>query len=224
MARSRIHHEEKRNQIIVVALNQFMLNGYEKTSIQDIMVAGEISKGALYHYFSSKDEILDAVLDFIMESEADRLQSVIADPAMSSCDKLVRLIVAAEQDRKPEEAQQALEDFKKTRNSVFHYRLQEESLLSTARLFSAVISEGIDKGDFRPVNQPEVVSELIAGALQTIVTVTEVETEDTDNLESRIEMFIHLLQWSLGVENGTFNAIGKSLYKQIVFFRGSGRR
>ncbi len=52
------------NRILDAATKLFMAKGYEKTTIQDIVEElGDLSKGAIYHHFKSKEEIIDAVSD-----------------------------------------------------------------------------------------------------------------------------------------------------------------
>ena len=56
MARNK-HPEETRNLIIDTAARLFIEQGYEHTSIQDIINhLGGLSKGAIYHHFKSKEE------------------------------------------------------------------------------------------------------------------------------------------------------------------------
>ena len=63
MARNK-HPEETVNLILDVSYRLFMKKGYEHTSIQDIIShLGGLSKGAIYHHFKSKEEILMAVSD-----------------------------------------------------------------------------------------------------------------------------------------------------------------
>ena len=60
MARNK-HPEETVGQILDVASRLFLEKGYEHTSIQDIINnLGGLSKGAIYHHFKSKEEILIA--------------------------------------------------------------------------------------------------------------------------------------------------------------------
>ena len=61
MARNK-YPEETVNLILETATRLFVQNGYERTSIQDIINnLGGLSKGAIYHHFKSKEEILIAV-------------------------------------------------------------------------------------------------------------------------------------------------------------------
>ena len=78
MARNK-HPEETVNLILDVAVRLFMEKGYEHTSIQDIInQLGGLSKGAIYHHFKSKEDILVAVTDKMTE-ESNKMLAVIRD-------------------------------------------------------------------------------------------------------------------------------------------------
>lgn len=78
MARNK-HPEETFNLILDVAFRLFMEKGYEHTSIQDIIEnLGGLSKGAIYHHFKSKEDILVAVTDKMTE-ESNQMLAVIRD-------------------------------------------------------------------------------------------------------------------------------------------------
>ena len=78
MARNK-HPEETVNQILNVAYRLFMEKGYEHTSIQDILNnLGGLSKGAIYHHFKSKEEILETVTKRMTE-ESNKILAKIRD-------------------------------------------------------------------------------------------------------------------------------------------------
>lgn len=78
MARNK-HPEETVQLILDVAFRLFLEKGYEHTSIQDIInQLGGLSKGAIYHHFKSKEEILMAVTDR-MTAESNQMLAVIRD-------------------------------------------------------------------------------------------------------------------------------------------------
>ena len=88
MARNK-HPEETVNLILDVAFRLFMEKGYEHTSIQDIIDhLGGLSKGAIYHHFKSKEDILVAVTER-MTQESNRMLARIRDrTGLSGRDKL----------------------------------------------------------------------------------------------------------------------------------------
>ena len=78
MARNK-HPEETVNRILEAATRLFIEKGYEHTSIQDIISnLGGLSKGAIYHHFKSKEDILEAVTDKMTE-ESNKILEKIRD-------------------------------------------------------------------------------------------------------------------------------------------------
>ena len=53
--------DEKRQELLGAAERLFCQQGYEKTSVQDILNAVALSKGGFYHHFASKEEVLTAL-------------------------------------------------------------------------------------------------------------------------------------------------------------------
>ena len=71
------------------AAKLFSNKGYIETSIDDVAAAAKISKGSIYYYFSTKDEILDYILstfmDAVLENAGHDLQE-IDDPERANTD------------------------------------------------------------------------------------------------------------------------------------------
>lgn len=60
---SEAHLEARRRQIIDAAIDCFAREGFHRTTMQDIVREAELSPGAIYRYFESKDEIIEAIAD-----------------------------------------------------------------------------------------------------------------------------------------------------------------
>ncbi len=71
MARKAILEGGKRDDILAAALELFLKNGYEGTSVRMILeqVGGEV--GMFYHYFSSKEELFNKALELFMRKQSD---------------------------------------------------------------------------------------------------------------------------------------------------------
>src|SRR5262249_18358671 len=50
-----------RQELLAVAQKLFATNGYEATSIEQVLTASEVSRGALYHHFASKEALFEAL-------------------------------------------------------------------------------------------------------------------------------------------------------------------
>ena len=78
-----------KGKIITAAWDLFYEQGYEDTTIEEIIDKSCTSKGSFYHYFEGKDALLGS-LSYIFDEEYERLQSEI-DESMHSFDKLLYL-------------------------------------------------------------------------------------------------------------------------------------
>ena len=78
-----------RGRIINAAWNLFYEQGYEDTTIDEIVEASGTSKGSFYHYFEGKDALLGS-LSFLFDEKYEQLKDEI-DPDMNAFDKLLLL-------------------------------------------------------------------------------------------------------------------------------------
>ena len=88
--------ERKKNQtkkkIVSAAWRLFYEQGYENTTVDDIVELSGTSKGSFYHYFEGKDALLSS-LSYLFDEEYARLQAEL-DPELDSWEKLLRLNAA----------------------------------------------------------------------------------------------------------------------------------
>lgn len=92
MARNK-HPEETVSLILDVAARLFMEKGYEHTSIQDIIDhLGGLSKGAIYHHFKSKEDILVAVTERMTEDSSRMLAKIRDQENLSGKEKLQKIM------------------------------------------------------------------------------------------------------------------------------------
>jgi AcrR family transcriptional regulator len=95
MARTRSeNYEDIQLGILANAARLFATQGYERSSIGELADACRLSRGALYHYFESKEAILFAMLETHVRGMLKRLQAALAI-AESPLEQLAALIEAA---------------------------------------------------------------------------------------------------------------------------------
>ena len=84
--------EQKRSGIAQAAQELFFQKGYEQTSVQDILDARDLSKGGFYHYFASKEAVLQQICEQRATARFGRLGMELYDSRVSPIDKLNRLL------------------------------------------------------------------------------------------------------------------------------------
>lgn len=70
-------------------LEPVLQNGYDRTTVDDIIAASKTSKGTFYHYFKGKEALLNS-LSYLFDEKYEELAAVI-DPHLSAYDKLLFL-------------------------------------------------------------------------------------------------------------------------------------
>lgn len=154
------HPEETVNLILDVAFRLFMEKGYEHTSIQDIIDhLGGLSKGAIYHHFKSKEDILMAVTDR-MTKESNQILAGIRDRTDLSGKEKLKMIFKESINRPVQnDIFTVAPDFHnnpKLLFSLLHDTIDE----SAPNYILPIIRQGISDGSIQ-TDYPEQLAELI---------------------------------------------------------------
>ena len=81
--------QSTKSRIVKAAWNLFYKNGYDNTTVEEIINASKTSKGTFYHYFKGKEALLNT-LSNLFDQKYEELSNVI-DPDLSAYDKLLFL-------------------------------------------------------------------------------------------------------------------------------------
>ncbi|MBA9006934.1 TetR/AcrR family transcriptional regulator [Thermomonospora cellulosilytica] len=82
------HLQRRRNQILDAARLCFVRKGFHETSMQDIFAASGLSAGAVYRYFKSKNEIVEAICTDTVERIADPLARIVEQDPLPGIDEV----------------------------------------------------------------------------------------------------------------------------------------
>lgn len=154
MARNK-YPEETVKKILDVSFRLFREKGYDHTTIQDITRELGMSKGAIYHHFKSKEDILDHISDRYY-GKMDWFNDIRRDGGLNGLEKVRRVLTALLSD--PEK----LELDRVTVLTALEPRLVDMTLRSTiadaAPFLEELLQEGIRDGSIT-VRQPKEFSE-----------------------------------------------------------------
>jgi AcrR family transcriptional regulator len=81
-------HALKRDAFLDVAERLIRTKGYEQMTVQDILDELDASKGAFYHYFGSKEALLEAVIERMVDAALAVIEPIAADPERAAAAKL----------------------------------------------------------------------------------------------------------------------------------------
>ncbi len=149
--------DERRSEFITKAQELFFSKGYERTSINDIIDSVGVSKGAFYHYFDSKDAIMEAVVVALNAQYIAGIQAVVADDTLDAITKWKQLMRVGGHwkiDQKDD-----LRAISRTLRMDENWRLRDRLNTERAKLMSLecypIIVQGIDEGVFNAEHPQE---------------------------------------------------------------------
>lgn len=156
MARNK-YPEETVQKILDVSLELFLEKGYDQTTISDIVEhLGGLSKGAIYHHFKSKEEIIDAVTTR-MSLNTGWIQEIRSCKEYGGLGKLRKIFIHSISDNRQLKIYISAESLLK--NPKFISRLIEESIKVSAPLVEEIIKEGNEDGSLA-VKSPKDTAEI----------------------------------------------------------------
>jgi AcrR family transcriptional regulator len=161
-------YDQKRNEILDAAMGLIYTRGYEQISIQDILVQVHISKGAFYHYFESKQALLEALIERMAGQVMQLLDPIVNAPHLPAPEKLCRVFDAASRwktDRK-DILLSMINVWYADQNAVLRHKAQAALLPPIADLLSSIIRQGIGEGAFH-TSFPDQISTILFGLLQS---------------------------------------------------------
>lgn len=198
MARNK-HPEETVAKILDVALELFFTKGYDNTSIQDIIDnLGGLTKGAVYHHFKSKDEILSAALDRENEALYRELKRIRDDAHMTGAQKLQALFETSVNGSQLEIWPTIAPATDPVKNSRL-LGLQYQSVLEETVPYYVlpIVEQGVRDGSIK-TNHPRELSEVLV-LLANLWAGPMFRTSTPEELGGRIAFYIELAS-ALGVE------------------------
>ncbi|ACB84340.1 TetR/AcrR family transcriptional regulator [Natranaerobius thermophilus] len=173
--------DNRKQEFLMTALELFYEKGYEKTTIKDIINKMDVSKGAFYHYFESKEDVITS----LAKEYADRALSIIkrinSRNDLSAVNKINRIFQSINEYKgSSEEKRHKLKDaFYGEENLKLEKKIFNSFKEETIDLFQEIIEEGIAEGS---IEEPVCSRELAEFMLYTI-----------KSLNSSIDELVHYM-------------------------------
>lgn len=153
--------ENTKTKIINVARELFLTKGYEETRISDIIDGLDgLTKGAIYHYFQSKEDIFDSVITEIGNKNIQIFDEIKKDKKLNGAEKLIKIVESSfgnENMKTIKDMSPNLLDNPKLLAAFF----AEIRDITIPQYIQPIINEGIADGSIK-TKYPDETSEMIA--------------------------------------------------------------
>lgn len=162
-----INKHERRAQLVAAATEAFARQGVAATSVADIVRAAGVAQGTFYLYFTSKDDVILAVVAGVAETMLTSLQGRLDTAEMPAKDRLRafgRLLADLARDG---ELSDVTDFIHRAENRTLHDRFAEHLLPRLLPLMEQLVADGVTDGSFR-VADPRAAAWFVLGGLQSV--------------------------------------------------------
>lgn len=136
-------HDERRNEILDVAEKLFYRKGYEQCTINDILIETAIAKGTFYHYFKSKEEVMDAVISRYIEMIKIRAEAILEREDLPIEAKLMNAFIAMQINDMVDD--EMIDNLHRPENALLHQKILNQMIQLMSPILVKIIEEGIEK-------------------------------------------------------------------------------
>lgn len=211
----------KRREIVDVAQRLVYTKGFEQMSIQDILNELKISKGAFYHYFDSKQALLEAMIDR-MQAEAEPVVApIVSDPTLRALDKLHRFFDTSARWKmaRKDYLLALMKIWYADENVLVREKSQTRMIKHFAPMLADIIRQGVAEGVMN-TRFPDQMGEMTLTLLQSLgnayMELLFAESPLPDALQRSIELvaaYNDALERMLGTRPGVLNLVDVSILK-----------
>lgn len=219
MARVVKEFDERYTEFLDVAEELFQRQGYEQTSVQAIISRMGVAKGTFYHYFASKAELLDALVERMYERTLSALVPLVTDASIDAAEKLERLFteIGRWETAHRDFLLDALHVFYQDENVLLRTKVMAQSMSFIAPLLAQIIEQGVDEGTF-DVAHPAEVAEIVltmgqacADAIVALLLQEERDPQALHSIERKLVAYDRSIERVLGAPEGSIRLIDPEL-------------
>ena len=152
--------EERKQELIDTAERLFLEKGYEQTTVADIVREIEVAQGTFYYYFSSKEEILEAIIEKDITALEEDVRQIMSREDANAAIKLnavVNSIIGISTSRR-----EIMDYLHEESNAVMHEKMERHTIERLVPLMTRVVAEGTHAGIFDVQYPTESVEFLLA--------------------------------------------------------------
>lgn len=195
-------HDVRKTELLDAAERLFITKGFQITTIDDIRAELGVAKGTFYHYFKSKDDILDAIIGRIVQEDLIRAREIAGDATLNPAQKFFRVLAAQRTDASGSKAA-ITNAAHKPENAKLHMRSITSAVKSLAPMIGDIIRQGVRAGEFCTDNPDEVAAILLISGQMLFDEALFNWPED--GKARLMTAFIDSMERLLGAQKGSFD-------------------
>lgn len=213
--------EVRREAFIDVAERLIQTKAYEQMTIQDVLDRAGASRGGFYHYFDSKQDLLQAVVARMSDAAMAAIEPIVTDPHLSAVAKLQQFFagIAGWKDERRDLVLGIAEVWLSDDNALVREKFRERLVVDVTPWFAAIIRQGIAEGVLSagsPDETARVLVSLIQAANQLateLFVARRAGTVTFDVVERAVTAYTEAYERILGAPSGSLAVDSRMLQR-----------
>lgn len=158
---------EKRRLILRAAIRVFAEKGYHTCRVQDIAAEAGVAYGLVYHYFSSKEELLETIFRRTWSNMLDAVQEVERSPASTreQLEQVAHIVLSVWQ-ADPDLVRVLVREVARSP----HLQNEVDEIANAFAALERIVVQGQTTGELREDVDPRLSAWILYGALEEILT------------------------------------------------------
>jgi AcrR family transcriptional regulator len=211
MVRISKEHDERLTEFLDTARQLFFEKGYEKTSVNDIIEKIGVAKGTFYHYFKSKEDLLDQLVNHFIEKSVSTVGEMMEKTDMNAVEKMNHFFISIRNLKvENKELMKMLMRFLyKDENLILRHKIFKRSIALLTPPLAKIIKLGMEEGHFHPLDPGDTAEIIFMMAFSMNASVVELLLEaeekpgNIDIIEQKIKVFEKSVERILGAPEGS---------------------
>ncbi|MDR2523258.1 MAG: TetR/AcrR family transcriptional regulator [Synergistaceae bacterium] len=191
--------EQTVSKILDTAAELFMEKGYEQTTMQNIVDGLGMSKGAIFHHFRSKEDVMDGVIRRVADGIVEHANAIADDPALSVNEKMRDAILSMNVSEGI--GGTVIDELHKPSNAQMHQTIMIQTIQTVVPILTKIVEQGINEGIYK-TPYPRETLEFLFAANQVIFD-SGIFHWNREELASRARCFARIMEISLGAAEGS---------------------
>jgi len=200
---------ERKNEILDAAEELFMAKGYDATSVKDIISKVGVAHGLFYYYFSSKEDVLNAVVERYWDAISKELMTIAHDKDIGPVEKIEKIFLQGVLMK--EKKMNILSNVVKSENPLLINKVIKYGIDMFVPILAIPVKEGVELGIFE-VEYPEYVLEMHFIGTSYSLDIESLK-EGIEPYRTKLLLMFDMLERMLGAKKGTFYNIKDIIIK-----------
>jgi AcrR family transcriptional regulator len=192
--------ETRKAELVDASMALFLEKGYDATMVSDIVRRVGVAQGTFYYYFETKENVLDAALEKMLQEGVGRVSRLAADEYQTAVQRLEGLFRMLFSPRGSIEVSSRFSSF--LQDPAVHGRMEDVRFNMLRDVLTGLIEAGVENGEFSPMRFPGEMAEMTLRGVSTFMHGRKTIMDAQLGSDATMDALAEFMERLLGLADG----------------------